>query len=175
MTPRPKTARRTRAPPLKRFRKPSTPDAEAELSSPCRRAQLTPGTGTLAPIWYRAMTASVKTTLLRRSGTLKMLASRESMALPLSGVPVWSLSVHQGVARRGRSPVRVGQWHPLDATPGGGDRRLGRLGERVRRDADGPGEGALAEDLDQRLGPHQTGLHQALDGDLVGLERGERG
>jgi hypothetical protein len=28
--------------------------------------------------------ASVKMTLLRRSGTLKMLASRESMALPLS-------------------------------------------------------------------------------------------
>ena len=48
------------------------------------RDQLTPGTGTFAPIWYRAMMASVKMTLLRRSGTLKMLASRESMALPLS-------------------------------------------------------------------------------------------
>src|ERR1700733_1589388 len=81
MTPRPKTARRTSAPPLKRLRKPSTPDDEAELSRFCRRDQLTPGTGMLAPIWYRAMTASVKTTLLRRSGTLKMLASRESIAL----------------------------------------------------------------------------------------------
>src|ERR1700733_113455 len=128
MTPRPKTARRTRAPPLKRLRKPSTPDAEAELSRLCKRDQLTPGTGTLAPIWYRAMMASVKMTLFRRSGTLKMLASRESIALPLSGVPVRrALAVHQRIARRGGTPVREGQCHAFDATPGGGDGRLGRL------------------------------------------------
>ena len=79
MTPRPKTASRTSAPPLKRFKNPSTPEAEAELSRLWSRDQLTPGTGMFAPIWYRAMTARVKMTLLRRSGTLKMLASRESM------------------------------------------------------------------------------------------------
>ena len=139
MTPRPKTARRTRAPPLKRLRNPSTPEAEAWLSSPCRRAQLTPGTGTFAPIWYRAMTASVKTTLLRRSGTLKMLASRESMRVLSVPARVRSLAVHQGVARGGRAPVREGQRHPLDATARGGDGRLGRLGERVRRDPDRAG------------------------------------
>src|SRR5271167_756368 len=137
MTPRPKTASRTRAPPLKRLRNPSTPDADAWLSRLCRRAQLTPGTGTLAPIWYRAMMASVKTTLLRRSGTLKILASRESIALPLSGVPVRrALAVHQGVARRGRAPVSEGQCHAFNATPGGGDGRLGRLREGVHRDPD---------------------------------------
>ena len=51
MTPRPKTARRTKAPPLKRFKKPSTPDEDAWLSRLWSRAQLTPGTGTFAPIW----------------------------------------------------------------------------------------------------------------------------
>src|ERR1700721_3229997 len=101
MTPRPKTARRTRAPPLKRLRKPSTPEAEAELSRDCNFDQLTPGTGTFAPIWYRAMMASVKMTLFRRSGTRKILASRESMALLLSRVVLVSLAVHRGVARAG--------------------------------------------------------------------------
>ncbi len=82
MTPSPNTARRTSAPPLKRLRNPSTPEADAEDSRLCSLAQFTPGTGMFAPTWYRAMMASVKTTLLRRSGTLKMLASRESIALP---------------------------------------------------------------------------------------------
>ena len=79
MTPRPNTARRTSAPPLKRLRKPRTPEAEACDSRLCSLPQLTPGTGMFAPTWYRAITASVKMTLFRRSGTLKMLASRESM------------------------------------------------------------------------------------------------
>ena len=65
----------------------------------------------------------------------------------------WSLAVHQGIARGGRAPVREGQRHPLDATARGGDRRLGRLGEGVRRDPDRAAERSLAEDLDQGLGP----------------------
>src|SRR6202012_2219640 len=159
MTPRPKTARRTRAPPLKRLRKPSTPDAEAELSRLCSLDQLTPGTGRFAPIWYRAMMASVKTTLLRRSGTLKILASRESMALPLSGVPERrSLAVHQGVARRGRAPMSERQSHPLDATPGGGDCSLGRLGEGMDRHPDRTAQRSLPQHLDEGLGAHQAGL-----------------
>src|ERR1700728_2813668 len=128
MTPSPKTASRTGAPTLKSLRKPSTPDAEAELSRLCNFAQLTPGTGTFAPIWYRAMMASVKMTLFRRSGTRKILASRESMALPLSRVPERSLAVHQGIARGGRT-LRKRQSHTLDATARGGDGGLGRLGE----------------------------------------------
>ena len=79
-------ARRTSAPPENRFRKPRTPD---ELALACRVwscAQLTPGTGTLAPIWYTAMiTNRVNRTLLRRSGTLKMLLSLDSMSVPRPG------------------------------------------------------------------------------------------
>src|ERR1700722_19075521 len=175
MTPRPKTARRTRAPPLKRLRKPSTPEAEAELSRDCNFAQLTPGTGTLAPIWYRAMMASVKMTLFRRSGTLKMLASRESMALPLSEVPErWSLAIHQSVARGGRALCKR-QRHTLDATPRGGDGRLGRLGERVGRDPDRAAERSVSQDLDERLRADKTGLDQRRHRDLVGAQRVERG
>ena len=104
--------------------------------------------------------ASVKMTLLRRSGTLKMLASRESMALPLSRVPErWSLAVHQGVARRGRTLCKR-QRHPLDATPGGGDGRLGRLGEGMGRDPDRPAQRTLAQHLDQGLRANQAALDQ---------------
>src|SRR6516225_2482714 len=176
MTPRPNTARRTSAPPLKRFKKPSTPEADADDSRLCRRAQLTPGTGTLAPTWYSPMIASVKTTLLRRSGTLKMLASRESMPCPLSAAlarTLAALAVHQGIARGRGTTVGVRQRHPLDATARGGDRRFSRLGKCMGRHPHRPGEGALPEHLDQRLRADQTGLHQGLDRDGVlpeGLE-----
>src|SRR3984957_10327065 len=175
MRPRPTTARRTRAPPLKRLRKPSTPEAEAELSRLCNFSQLTPGTGTLAPIWYRAMMASVKMTLFRRTGTLKMLAGRESMALPLSEVPErGSLAIHQSIARGGRT-LRKRQRHTLDATPCGGDGRLGRLGERVDRDPDWAAERSVPQDLDEGLRADQAGLDQRRHRDLVGAQRVERG
>ena len=74
-------ARRTSAPPENRLRKPKTPDAPAECWSCWTLAKLTPGTGTLAPSWYRAMTNRVNRTLFRRSGTRKMLPSLDSMVL----------------------------------------------------------------------------------------------
>ena len=49
MTPRPKTARRTSAPPLNRFKNPRTPDWE--VVSFWSWVQLTPGMGTFAPTW----------------------------------------------------------------------------------------------------------------------------
>src|ERR1700731_3381374 len=78
MTPKPKTARRVRAPPENRFKNPRTPLPLALDCRSCTWDQLTPGIGKLAPNWYKQMIAMVNRTLFRRSGTLKMFERRRS-------------------------------------------------------------------------------------------------
>jgi hypothetical protein len=62
------------------------------------------------------MMVSVKMTLLRRSGTRKMLASLESMGLLDAAVSVM-LPVGEGVARCRRAVVAERQRHTLTLPP----------------------------------------------------------
>src|SRR5579875_814479 len=137
MTPNPKMASRTRAPPENRLRNPRTPDEPAWCWSRWTAAKLTPGTGTLAPSWESAITTSVNRTLFRRSGTRKMLPSLVSMSPP---PPPARLPVGQGVAPGRRAPVPERRRQDLDATPGSADRVVRPPREGVGPDPNRPGE-----------------------------------
>ena len=78
MIPRAKMAKLVMAPPENRVRKPSTPLWLASLRSVLSAPVSMPGTGRCAPNRYSTIIRIVNNTLLRRSGTLKMLRRLES-------------------------------------------------------------------------------------------------
>ena len=107
--------------------------------------------------------ARVKMTLLRRSGTLKMLASRESMAdlrqsrpgvghyrfikaLPDAGGRPWP----KGRGTRSTLPPATMMAASADAEKAWAETRIGRDND------------ALAQHLDQRLRPAQPGVDHRL-------------
>src|SRR5579875_2556057 len=112
MTPNPKMASRTRAPPENRLRNPRTPDEPAWCWSRWTAAKLTPGTGKLVP-------------------------SLVSMSPP---PPPARLPVGQGVAPGRRAPVPERRRQDLDATPGSADRVVRPPREGVGPDPNRPGE-----------------------------------
>src|ERR1039458_4098579 len=100
------------------------------------------------------MIDSVKMTLLRRSGTRKIFASRASIAV----LPVGVL-----VAARGRATVPERGCDQLVWAAGRLDRGSGGLGETVGSDPGGTTDRAAGQDLDE----------VALPGEAMGDE--ERG
>src|ERR1700732_3205902 len=98
------------------------------------------------------MTTRVKTTLLRRSGTLKMFFRLESNAPPRRWAPApgtTRLPVGERVAPRRRTPVAEGRREDLDASPRGLDGGTGRGRHGVHTDSDGPVKLAPSEHFDQ--------------------------
>src|SRR5262252_5654032 len=113
MIPNAKIAKLVIAPPEKSWRNPSTPLWLA-WSRRVRSALVwMPGTGRCAPSRYKVIIKIVKSTLLRRSGTLKMLRRLESTG----GL----LPVREVVALRRGPPVAPGQGQDLNRTACRGD------------------------------------------------------
>src|SRR5579863_3037317 len=167
MIPSPNTAMRKRPPPEKRFKNPRMPACLALASSAWTCLMEMNGTMMFAPSWYSPMTSRVKTTLLRRSGTLKMFFRLDSNACPPRGEAppgCTRLAVGECVPPRRRPPVAEGLGEDLDASTGRLDGRARRRRHGVYLHHQGAVHLAPAEHLDQGAFAHAPRFDQRVGG-----------